>query len=184
MMPSLSRTVFLLCTLLVLAGCRTINERNAVFTGLSDEPIACAKWRKLVGVYSGPVRSMSKGVGTTGITTQNMRLEVYGSPENPLVFLRLRAFATSAFTAYGERIESFTNMPEREFGVRARLSVSSHAPHDLFVTLEPTILSPNRGGAMIFSFQENGRVDVDSVGHFQRRGIGTLNREPFANVRE
>ena len=182
-MQSLARPLLVFCLIFALPGCSTINQRNAVFADLSDRPIAPAKWRKLAGVYSGPVRSTSVGIGTTGVTSENMRLEVYGTPEDPLVFLRMRMFATSAFSAYNERNESFTNIPEREFGVRARLTASSHAPDELLITLEPALVSPNRGGAMIIKFATDGSAEVDSVGHFQRRGIGSLNRVPFSEVR-
>jgi hypothetical protein len=167
---------------LVMAGCASIYQRRAVFADLSGTPIAAAHWRKIAGVYSGPLRSTSSRFGNTGVVTENVRLELYGTPGAPLVFLKVHTSYTSANIAYGERMESFTNIPSREFGVKGRLAASSHAPNQLYISLRPQLLSPHRGTAMIVTFHENGGADIDLVGHFQRRGIGTLHREPLSET--
>src|SRR5450432_2219893 len=111
--------------------------------------------------YAEPVRSLSSRFGTTGTRVDNVRGELGGTPEAPLVFLRMRMVYSSADIAYGERIESFTNIPEREFGTKARLVVVSHAPNQLYIGLQPEIFSPNRGTAMIVTFHDKGCTEVD-----------------------
>lgn len=193
LMESFRRLVWVVSLFGFLAGCSTVEERQgvfanpveerrAVFANLSPYPVSAATWKTMTGVYKGPVHSTAKAFGSTGVNVMEIRLELSGTPDAPLVYLDLDAAASSAWNMSVNYTEKFTNIPQRVYGGRCPVLVYSHAPSQLLISLEPDILSPNRGAAMILTFHGgrdiNSYADVDYIGHFSRRGNGSLSRVP------
>jgi len=81
----------------------------------------------------------------------------------------------------GNYIEKFTNISQRRYGVPTSVLAYSHGPNQLLISLQPKLLSPYRGAAMILTFRGNGSVGVEFIGHFGRRGSGRLERLPTFN---
>ncbi len=177
MLSRTSLSIFL--CLLLLSGCASIRDRNVVLRGLDPEPISDHDWARIEGVYTGPLRAnVDTFWGTKGVSASDSRLEVYGAPEAPLVFFKWNTAYSSALVSIDTRTESYTNIPQRQYGVKGRLRPSSHAPNELLVKLHPNVLSPTSFTYLIIRFRGDGCADVDYLGHFGWRGIGRLHRKP------
>jgi len=181
-MESFRRFVLIVSLFSFFAGCSTVQERKDFFANLSPDRISPAHWKTLVGVYKGSVHSSASAFGSTGINEMEVRLELSGTPDEPLVYLDIDTAASSAWNASVTYSEKFTNIPQRVYGGRKPVLVYSHEPNQLLISLEPEILSPNRGAAMILTFHGNAYADVDYIGHYGRRGNGNVSRVPFFSL--
>lgn len=175
-MQFLHRSLLVVCLVSLFAGCASIQERHDFFAGLSPECIADAQWPKCTGVYTGPLRSTASAFGSTGATVALINIKIEGTPENPLIFLKMESACSSAWNASENFTETYTNIAGRKYGVRGRLLAFSHAPKQMLISLKPGLFSPNRGAALILTFQPKGAVNVDYIGHFGRTGSGILYR--------
>jgi hypothetical protein len=173
-----SRLVLALVALLVCSGCISIRDRRAVLNSLNPAPIDPLTWSRIAGIYTGPLRAdVNTFVGTRGVSVSDARLEIYGTAQHPEVFFKWNTeFSTALFPIEG-RIESYTNIPERRYGVKGRARPSTHAPNEMLIKLHPNILSPTSFTYLILRFRGDGAADVDYLGHFGWRGIGTLHRQ-------
>jgi len=133
---------------------------------------------RIAGVYLGPVRTTTKRFGTQGIRLFEMRLELYGNPESPDVFLKLHTAFTGAWEAYGENSEEFTNIPERRYGTQGFIVATTHAPNQIMLSPRTGALSPHLGSFMIVTFRGRNRADVTWIGRSGWHGGGTLHRVP------
>src|SRR5581483_8134034 len=161
-----------------LASCMAMHQRRIIRENVSPDPMTPGQWSQITGTYLGPIRSTNNRFGTEGVVVAETRMEVYGTAEHPLIFLKMRADTTSAMTFYGERTETFTNISERHYGVRGDVVAASHFPNQLYLKLWPQPLSPMLGGFMIVTFNGHGCAEVEFVEHAFRHGEGTLKRLP------
>ena len=186
----------LLCLVPFFAGCSTAPQRNAFFENLSPDRVSGSAWKNFTGIYKGTLKSAAyahygvEGVSVEGlelqlnssdapgVTVAEIRLDLSGTPEEPLVYMEMDSSSTSSWAPSGTYFEKFTNIPQRQYGVRGRLLAYSHSPNQLLISLKPEFLSPNRGAAMILTFRGKGLVDIEYIGHFGRRGTGNLSRVP------
>lgn len=196
LMEPLRRVTLLFFVIISLTGCSTLPQREAFFENLSPDKISQSAWKKYTGIYKGTIHSSSSGnygvegvnmeyvdprlnsSDDPGVTVAEVRLELSGTPEEPQVYLEMQSACTSVWVTSGNYLEKFTNIPQREYGVHARLLAYSHAPNQLLISLKPQFFSPNRGAAMILTFRGKGYVDIEYIGHFSRRGTGNLTRVP------
>ncbi|MEA3189013.1 MAG: hypothetical protein QOD99_2843 [Chthoniobacter sp.] len=155
-----------------------MHERRAVREDVSPNPMSLSAWAQVVGTYVGPIRSANRRFGNDGVNTMDVRLEISGSPEYPLIFLQTRTAFSGALILSGERAETFTNIPERHYGVRASVAATSHDPDQLRLMLKSQPLSPTLGGFMTLTFRGRGCAEVDFIEHAGRRGDGILKRLP------
>ena len=135
-------------------------------------------WKSFPGKYKGSLHSTSHAWGTTGITVSELRFELSGTPSEPLIYLELDCAATSAWNMSSTYLEKYTNIPERTYGVRGRLTACTYGPNQLVIHLLPNFISPNCGAAMILTFHDQGTVEIDYLAHFERRGSGSMDRVP------
>lgn len=166
------------CLILVGAGCMAVHQRRNIRESVAPEPMTPRAWGAAAGTYIGPIRSTSRRFGSEGVSVAETRLEISGTADEPLIFMKMRVAFTSAGNMNGERTETFTNIDQRRYGVRGRLFASSHAPDQLLLQLKPQPLSPTAGSFMILTFRGHGHADVDFVEHAFRHGEGTLLRPP------
>ena len=165
--------------LLLLGGCASVSYRNVVLQNLDPAPIEYRDWQRIKGIYTGPLRARTDTFwGTEGVGVSDSRLEIYGPPEAPLVFFKWNTVFTSALIPTDTRSESYTNIPERRYGVKGRLLASSHAPGEVLLELHPNVFSPTSFTYLIIRFHGRGCADMDYLGHFGWRGIGRLYRKP------
>jgi len=182
-METIRRVLLLFCLIPFFAGCSSTKEqRNAFFANLSPEPVSCEFWKNYVGKYQGSMHSTARAFGSTGTTVSEIHFDLGGTPDEPLIYLELDSACTSAWTMSGTYLEKYTNIPERTYGVHGRLTAYSHGPNQLQINLEPDLTSPNRGGALILTFHDKGMVSLESIGHFERRGSGSLDRVRAFNL--
>jgi len=177
-METFRRLSLIFCLITFLVGCSTVDQRSAFFDNLSPERVSEKAWKSYTGTYKGTIHSTAQSYSTVGITVADVRIELSGTPDAPLVYLEMDSAGTSAWNASVTYLEKFTNITQRQYGVRGRLLAYSHAPNQLLISLQPAILSPNRGAAMILTFRGKGFVDVEYIGHYSRRGTGALSRVP------
>lgn len=177
-MKSLPRLALAFCLTILVSGCVAMHERRVVREAVSPNPMTPGQWSQITGVYVGPVRSVNRRFGATGFNTTDLRLEISGTPEAPELFLKMHTAFTSASFFSGERDETFTNIPERRYGVRASLRATSHEPDQLRIRLWSQPLSPSLGGFLTITFRGQGCADVDFLEHAGRRGEGTIKRLP------
>ena len=153
-------------------------------------------WKNCVGIYKGTIHSAAfahtdiggatfgtldvelESAQPPGVTVAEVRLDLSGTPDCPLVYLEMDSSATSEWVPSGTYFEKYTNIPHRKYGVRYGVLAYSHAPNQLLISLKPDLFSPNRGAAMILTFRGRGVVDIEYIGHFSRRGNGNLSRVP------
>lgn len=160
-------------------GCPSIRDRQAVLRGFSPQPIAPEDWSAMTGIYTGPLRAdVHTFFGTRGVSTSDARLEIYGSAEHPLVYFKWHTVYSSALTPVSMRTETYTNIPERQYGTQSRIRPVSHAPNELLLKLHPNVLSPTSFTYLVVRFHGDGCATVDYLGHFGWRGIGRLHRLP------
>lgn len=164
--------------LLLAAGCMVMHQRRNIRESVAPEPMSPRAWANATGIYIGPIRSTSRRFGTEGVAVAETRLEISGTAQEPLIFLKMRVAFTSAGIQNGERTETFTNIDQRRYGVRERVIASSHEPDQLYLQLKAQPLAPTFGSFMIVTFRADGGADVDFVEHAFRRGEGTLQRPP------
>ena len=167
------RLLAFLPTILLFAGCSSLNSqvRFAALHELSAAPVSDAAWGRIVGNYSGPVRSrVHTWMGTTGEKSEELSLSIRGSALNPQVFIRIRSNYTTAWTGLGTKAEIFTNIPRLEYGAKPLKEVSSHAPDALVIEVSKRIY------VLRFLCPEN--VDVDEIGIHGWRGSGRLMKIP------
>lgn len=173
------RSLLLLGAALLMTGCLSIRDRNVVLRGLDPEPVSPVQWEDMTGTYIGPLRAhVDTFVGTKGAAASDARLEIYGSAERPLVFFKWNTAFTTALVPIANRSESYTNIPQRRYGVKGRARPSTHWPDTMLLKLHPNILSPTSFTYLILHFRGDGGIDVDYLGHFGWRGIGRLHRLP------
>jgi len=172
------RISLFVCLILLGAGCAVMHQRRNIRESVTPEPMTPRDWAAVTGTYIGPIRSTSRRFGTEGVAVAETRLEISGTADEPLIFMKMRVAFTSAWNQNGERAETFTNIDERRYGVRGRIVASSREPNQLFLQLEPQPLAPTFGSFMIVTFREDGRANVDFVEHAFRRGEGILQRPP------
>jgi hypothetical protein len=190
------RAALLLCLIPFFAGCTsTVDQRKAFFGNLSPDRVTESAWKNYTGIYRGTIHSSARpstplGVnmrdiaiqlddsGMAGVTVAEVLFELSGTPDEPLIYLKLDTAASSEWVMSGTYVEKYTNIPQREYGVDGRLLAYSHEPNQLLISLKPPFFSPNRGAAMILTFRGKGYVDIEYIGHFGRRGNGNLSRLP------
>jgi len=189
------RSALIFCLIPLFFGCSTVDQRKAFFSNLSPERVTESAWKNYLGGYRGVIHSVAYASGVAGVsfnelefetdgsvmpgvTVASIRLELSGTPDNPLVYLEMNSSSSSEWVPSGSYDEKFTNIPQREYGVKGRVLAYSHAPNQLLISLQPEFFSPNRGAAMILTFRGKGYVDVEYIGHFGRRGNGSLSRVP------
>jgi len=193
-METFRRAVLLLCLIPFFAGCSsTVDQRKAFFADLSPCPVSPLAWKNFTGMYRGTIHSTAVGsgvlgvniregdlqqdsAGTQGVTVAEVRLELSGTPDEPLIYLEMDSASSSAWNMSETYLEKFTNIPHRQYGVKGRLLAYSHAPNQLLISLQPAFFSANRGAAMILTFHGKDSVDIEYIGHFERRGNGSLTR--------
>ncbi|MEI8342421.1 MAG: hypothetical protein WCH43_12930 [Verrucomicrobiota bacterium] len=193
-METFRRAVLLFCLIPLLAGCSsTLDQRKAFFSELSPERISESSWRNYTGMYRGTIHStampgdimgvnvaqwdvQTEGAALPGVTVAEIRFELSGTPDDPLVYLEMDCASSSTWTLSETYLEKYTNIAQRQYGVKGRVLAYSHAPNQLLISLQPAFFSPNRGAAMILTFRGKGCVDIEYIGHFSRRGNGNLTR--------
>ena len=138
---------------------------------LSAAPVSDAAWSRMVGNYSGPVRShVHTWMGTTGDKSEELSLSLRGTALNPRVFVRIRSSYTTAWAGLGTKNEVFTNIPRLEYGAKLLQEASSHAPDALVVEIPKRIY--------ILHFYCRDTAEVDEIGTNGWRGTGRLQRIP------
>ena len=183
MIRFLFRLALVLGAALSVSGCAFLSQRSAAFRPLAPDPMTPEAWAQVTGVYSGPIRATTKRFGTEGIRVFETRLELFGSPESPDVFIKIRTTHSGAWTAYSEKTETFTNIPERRYGTQGYVFASSHAPDQLLLRLRPNGVSLDVRPTMILTFRGRGYVDVQWLASNGWHGEGSLHRVPvFTDV--
>jgi len=187
------RATLIFCLSLLFFGCSTVDQRKAFFENLSPDRMSKSAWKHYTGAYRGTIHSSAYPNGVMGanarewvfqtdasmepgVTVAEVRLDLSGTPEEPQVYLEMDSACSSEWVTSGTYFEKFTNIPQRQYGVKNGLLAYSHAPNQLLISLKPEFFSPNRGAAMILTFRGKGYVDIEYIGHFSRRGIGNLSR--------
>ena len=177
-MIPLFRFPLALCLALLFSNCMAMHQRRAIRENVSPNPMTPREWSQITGAYVGPIRSENRRFGASGAQAAELALEIFGTAAQPEIFLKMRSDYTSPLIFYGERTESFTNIPERHYGVRGDVVAISHEPDQLYIRLKPQPLSPLFGSFMIVTFHGHGCANVEFIEHAFRHGSGLLKRLP------
>lgn len=170
--------VFALCLTLLATGCAGVGKRRAVVRALAPETMTPEQWSRVVGVYIGPVRATTIRFGDEGVTVLQTRIEISGRPEAPEIFLKVQTSFSGAWIPYSEKLETFTNIPERRYGTQGYIFASSHDPNQILLRLRPNGIPLGVRPRLILSFHAHGCADVEYLGPSGWRGEGTLHRVP------
>jgi hypothetical protein len=108
----------------------------------------------------------------------DVRLDLSGWPDTPGVLLRIDNGFSTAWTMYGERKGTYTNIPSKRYGSQGTVTATTHAPGQLLIQLNRFGLSAGTCSWMILTFRPNGVIDVELIGHSGWRGDGELWRVP------
>lgn len=165
-----------------VAGCAGPRDRRAVRDALNPAPMTDRAWSRVVGTYTGPIRSTTIRGGFEGESAMETRLDLSGWADSPEVVLRFLTGYSTAWTLYGERNGAYTNIPSKRYGAQGSIVASTHFPNQLLLKLRRFGLFPSTGNFMILTFRGGGAVDVDMVGHSGWRGDGELWRAPALSV--
>jgi hypothetical protein len=167
------------CTLAGFTGCGGVTAREHALTVLSPQPMNPAQWQRVTGLYAGPIRAATTRFGYEALSVRELRMEISGTAEEPLVFLKMQTSHAGAWTAYSEKTETFTNISERRYGTQGYVFASSHAPDQLLLRLRANGVSWNVRPRMILTFRGRSCIDVDWIAESGWRGEGTLQRLPI-----
>ena len=176
-MPLL-RFIAPLFALALLAGCAGPNNRNAVLDELSPAPMSNRAWAHVVGTYTGPIHASTVRMGFEGLSAMETRLDLSGWPDAPAVVFQMDKAYSTAWTEYGERKGTFTNIPDKRYGSQGTVVASTHAPNQMLLVIRRDTTASRHGSWLILTFLDNGDVDVDYIGHSGWRGQGELTRIP------
>ena len=161
-----------------IAGCAGYPDRRAALNELDTAPMSEQAWSHVTGTYTGPIRSSSQRGGFEGYSAMETRLDLSGLADAPEVVLRLENGFSTAWAIYGERKGLYTNIPSKRYGAQGTVYASTHAPNQLLLQTRRFGTSAGTGAWIILTFQRNGTVDVDFLGHSGWRGDGELWRAP------
>jgi hypothetical protein len=167
-----------LALLVMLAGCAGPNNRNAVLDQLNPAPISRHTWARIVGTYTGPVHASTIRFGYEGLSSMETRLDLSGWADAPDVVFQMDKGYSTAWTEYGERKGTYTNIPSRRYGSQGTVEASTHAPNQMLLVLRRDTTAVHHGTWLILTFLRNGDVDVDYIGRSGWRGQGELTRVP------
>jgi len=167
-----------LTALALLTGCAGPNNRNAVLNELNPAPISGRTWSRVVGTYTGPIRSSTIRFGYEGLSAMETRLDLSGWADAPAVVFQMDKGYSTAWTEYGERKGTFTNIPDKRYGSQGTVVASSHFPNQLLLVLRRDTTANRKPMWLILTFLANGNVDVDYIGRSGWRGAGELTRVP------
>lgn len=169
------RWVILFAAMLAVAGCAGPSNRRAIFAELDPAPMTERAWARVAGTYGGPIHSSTQRNNFEGLSVHNVRLDLSGSSYAPEVLLQDDNDYASAWTPYGERRGTFTNIPVKRYGSQGSVAASTHAPNQLLLKVRRNGLS-TQGIWLILTFEANGSASVDFVGRNGWRGEGDLVR--------
>lgn len=159
---------------MVLAGCAGFADRRVILDQLSPQPMSPAAWGRVVGTYMGPVRVTTQRGGFEGENTVEMRLDLSGWADAPEATMKMDSGFSTAWAMYGERKGLYSNVPAKRYGSQGELFVSTHAPNQMLIEMRRFGISPNIRAWLILTFEDNGNVSVDWIGHSGWRGDGEL----------
>jgi len=164
--------------ILTVAGCSGYPDRRVILNGLSPALMSGRAYASVVGTYTGPVRSTTQRGGFEGESTIESRLDLSGEADNPQVALKMDTGFSTAWAMYGERKGVYSNIPSRRYGSQGVVFASTHAPNQMLLQLRRFGASAGTGAWVILTFQDDGVIDVDWIGHSGWRGSGELWRVP------
>jgi len=165
------RLLAFLPMLLLCVGCASSELRYEPLSELSAAPVSDPVWNKMIGNYSGPIRShVHTWMGTTGVKSEEVALSVRGTPLHPKLFMRIHANYTTSWTGLGSQEDVYTNIPRMEYGAKVLKEASSHAPDALVIEIPKRIY--------ILRFFCRDSIEVDEIGINGWRGTGRLQRIP------
>lgn len=161
-----------------LAGCAAMPQRRAIRETPGPNPMTGSEWAAVTGIYTGPVRSVNRRFASEGLSVADARLELSGSAEQPRVFLKTQTGYAGAWSAYVERNESLTNIPERRYGTQGFIAAATHSPDGLTLQFRPGPFSTNSRAFWIVTFRGRDCAEVTAVARAGWHGEGTLHRVP------
>lgn len=161
----------------VLAGCGT-EDRDAAIDTLNPAPMSAAMWSRVPGTYAGPIRETTERYGFEDLAAMDTRLDLSGWADSPAVVFRMIRGYSTAWTMYGEWKGTFTNIPAKRYGTQGTVTATTHAPNQMLLILRRNGASPLKGTWMILTFQPDGSIDVQWLGHAGWHGEGELWRVP------
>ena len=124
------------------------------------------------------MRATSQRGGFEGETAIETRLDLSGWSDSPEVTLRIDNGFSTAWAIYGERRGTYSNVPSKWYGAQGRVYASTHAPNQMLIKLRRYGFSAGTGSWMILTFEGNGTINVNLIGHAGWRGDGELWRVP------
>jgi hypothetical protein len=163
---------------MALAGCAGSPDRHAALNQLNPAPMTPAVWSRLIGTYTGPIHSSTIRFGFEGQSSTSVRLDLSGWADDPGVVFRFDKGYSTAWTMYGEKKGTFTNIPARRYGSQGTVVASTHYPDQILLVLRRDTTFTHANSWMILTYLGNGRLDVDWIGHSGWRGSGELWRSP------
>jgi hypothetical protein len=164
--------------ILMVAGCSGYPDRRIILNELSPALMSNRAYAGVVGTYTGPVRSTTQRGGFEGESTIETRLDLSGWADAPQVALKMDTGFSTAWAMYGERKGLYTNIPSRRYGSQGDVYASTHAPNQMLLKMHRFGASAGTGAWVILTFQDDGVIDVDWIGHSGWRGSGELWRVP------
>jgi hypothetical protein len=158
----------------IAAGCSGYPDRRLILNELSPALMSDRAYAGVIGAYTGPIRATSQRGGFEGESSSEARLDLSGWPDAPRVVLKLDTGFSTAWAMYGEREGVYTNIPSQRYGAQGVVYASTHAPNQMLLKLRRFGASAGTGAWLILTFQGQGTIDVDWIGHSGWRGQGEL----------
>jgi hypothetical protein len=85
----MAATAALTALIFMAAGCSGYPDRHLILNTLSPAPMSDRAYAGVVGTYTGPVRATTIRGGFEGESTSEIRLDLSGWADHPLVLLKM-----------------------------------------------------------------------------------------------
>jgi hypothetical protein len=167
-----------LMVVLLFTGCAGPDNRNAVLYQLNAAPMTASAWASARGTYNGPIHASTDRFGFHALMQAETRLDLYGSASDPAVTLQVDKGYSTAWTMYGERTGTYTNVPTKRYGSQGTILATSHYPNQVLLVVRRDTTVNHKPTWLILTFLPNGSIDIDYLGLSGWRGSGELWRIP------